>query len=299
MNEKHLDYIQASLFFDESKFIENRYKSAPKKSYYSRGYIDANGTTYHFGNPKSNKCLVTMSGRPLEILRSDGFTDCEIVCSLKKRDAKITRLDMALTQYVSDDLITIEDVKNWWKEGRITSSLVKHGARFISSFDDENGERPETFYVGSMEKRGKQGIFRAYNKGIQLNLGDYLITRLEYEDRGDKADMSAERIAQGHDMGSVFKSRFDVSDERFQALCDAPAIDISRGAAKPKSEADESEEKRWAWLMTQVAPAIREMLENPKDAKETDAKMTQFLTKAGLFNSAMKTRRAIVDLNNE
>lgn len=297
MNEKNIDYIAASLFLDEAQFVEGKYPSAPASRFYPRSYRDEHGTTYSFGNPKSHKCFVQMTGNPLEVMRSKGITDYEIITSLLKKEATISRLDMAMTQYIDDDLITIEDVKSWWKEGKIESNLTSGGAMFISSFDDENGERPETFYVGEMKKRSKKGLFRAYNKGIQLNIGDYLITRLEYEDRGEKAHKSAERLAQGHDIGSVFRSRFDVKDDRFQALCDAPPIDISRGQGRVKTEAEEKLDNRWAWLMSQVAPAIRNLMYETKDKKEFNEKMTAFLHASGIFENAYKTRNAILNLD--
>lgn len=298
MIERNLDYFQASALISEAELRDSNYQQTSAMKFYSRGYVDSFGFRYYFGNPNSKLALIVGAGQALQAARDYGLTDAEIVQRWLKAGAKVTRIDIAVTKWIDEKFVTIEDVEIWFKSGQITSNLCSYGAKRISSLSLDGNEYPETLYVGNMEKRGKKGIFRAYDKGVQLDLGQYLATRLEIEDRGEKAHNSAVRIAEGHALGSVFKSRFDVSNDSFQELMDAPAIDISRGQGKGKTEMEEKQDNRWAWLMEQVAPALRGLIAESRDKKETNMRVTEFLAASGILADAMKLHKGIVNLDN-
>jgi len=281
MIERHLDYLQFSSIISEITCIQNEYSMVTPLKFYKRGYRDEFGSRLYFGNPNSPKALVVMSGQALEAMRGNGFSDQEIIDLGLRHDAQYTRVDLAVTEWVEHDLVQLEDIQTWFTSGLIVSSLVGGGLKEISSISENTGRTVETLYIGDMQKRGKKGIFRAYDKGLEINIGQYLATRLEYEDRGEKAHNSALRL---HDTGSisgVFRSRFDVKSSDFERLMDADALTTKRGAGKFQEEEMENE-KRWQWLLKQVAPALKDAIEIERISGNGDGKLNQFLIIAGL-----------------
>lgn len=281
MIERHLDYLQFSAMIAETKCLENEYSEVTPLRFYKRGYRDEYGSRLYYGNPNSAKALVVMSGQALEAMRGHGMTDGEIVQLGLRHDAEFSRLDLAVTEWVETDLIQLEDIQSWFTGGLISSSLVSGGLKEISSISENTGRTVETLYIGDMQKRGKKGIFRAYDKGIEINIGQYLATRLEYEDRGEKAHNSAIRLADTDSVSGVFRSRFDVKSRDFERLMDADALTTKRGKGKFEEE-DMENERRWQWLMNQVAPSLQEAIETEQKNGHGDGRLTQFLIASGL-----------------
>jgi hypothetical protein len=281
MIERHLDYLQFSSIISEQTCVQNGYSEVPPLKFYKRGYRDEFGSRLYFGNPNSTKALVVMSGMALECMRGQGFIDQEIIELGLRHDAQFTRIDIAVTEWVEHELIQLEDIQKWFTDGLIVSSLVSGGLKEISSISEDTGRTVETLYIGEMQKRGKKGIFRAYDKGLEINIGQYLATRLEYEDRGEKAHNSALRLADTGSISGVFRSRFDVKSSDFERLMDADAVTTKRGKGKFEEEKLE-EERRWQWLLNQVAPALKEAIEIERLSGNGDAKLTQFLILSGL-----------------
>lgn len=288
MIERFIDYLQFSANFREINAIENKYKPIRPVAFYERGYLGEFGIRYYFGNPNSKKALCILSGETLAVFRDKGHIDATILEWAFEYDAKVSRLDLAVTEWVGETLFTVGDVEQWYLGKQFSGSLVKYGAKKISSYDDDNGERPETFYIGDMGKRGKLGIFRAYNKGLQLNIGDYMATRIELELRGDKAQNNAVRICKTNDIAGNFRASLDCDNENYHRLMDSPIADISRGDAKAKLSEDERQDKRWEWLLNQVAPALREAIEDERKKDHRMPKLTQFLYESGLVSEMHK-----------
>lgn len=287
-SEKHLDYIQASFLVSEDDMRDRKLKAVAPVAFYKRGYIDPDGTRYYFGNPKSKKALMIASGNALQNIRNNDYSDENIVASLLKKEAKITRLDLAITQYDDPEMVTLEDMQEYFKQGKIKSPLANRGATLISSLELDGELYPETFYIGSLEKRGKKGLFRAYDKGVQFDISRYLMVRLELEERGENAHASANRIAEGNSVGSVFKSRFDIEDEKFQKMVNAQSASVLRGKAKDKEGKQAMIDKKWKWLMEAVAPAIRELIEYEGNEAGTSANMANFIMASGLRPELLK-----------
>lgn len=296
MIERHIDYFQFQSSIKQKDCIDNGFEQIGAIPYYNAGFRDTFGARYYFGNNKSKKCLCVMSGAALEKQREWGKTDNDILAWAFDFEAKVSRLDFAVTEWVEDNLIQVEDIKLWYEEELISSPLTEHGASFISGYSQDKEERPETFYVGSWSKRGKRGIFRAYDKGIELKLGDYLATRLELEERGDNAHNSAKRLLETDNFSGVFRSRFDVRSEDFERLMDSPAIEISRGKGKFKSEKDDEMSKRFEWLMNQVAPALKEFVDYEQSHDANMLRISEFLSASGL---AKHMRQTANDLANQ
>lgn len=268
MKETLIDYIT----FNTSKiphFLQvTKHLDSSVVSNYGKSYMCKCGTTIHYENKQTDKYHVVMQGTQCREWQIEfGYRGLaqEIGSSA---NISVTRLDIAITQFIdSDGLIVPEDVQAWYVGDMIESSHVKHGSSWYES-DKPNGRdekisRGNTFYLGDWQRRGKNGIFRAYDKGLDLNLDEYLITRLEIEEKRKNAMTSFQRIVAGNSLEQVFQTRFDASDERFQALLDCKPIEITRGKSKEKQDEDDKELKmanRWQWLMAQVAKPLAEAI---------------------------------------
>jgi DNA relaxase NicK len=294
-NEKHLDYIQCSANIDEQEFRANDYPLSHPMNFYKRGYIDGFGTRYYFGNPNSKKCLVVSAGKALQSLRNDGKQDNDIIASLIDLNGKFTRLDLAVTQIADGDMVTLKDLQRWFKKKKIKSPLAERGAKLISTLELDGNLYPETFYIGDLETRGDKGLFRAYDKGLQLGAMRDLMIRLELEERGDNAHNSAKRIAQGASIGSIFKTRFDIDNKKFQQCLDSPSVDISRNEAIPKDESISDNERRWKWLIEQVAPSLKKAIEQENVEAGKSWNLAQFIIASGLKPEMMKAVELLVE----
>lgn len=278
--EKHLDYIQASCLISESDMRENNAKKSPAIAYYKRGYTDENSIRYYFGNPKSKKALLVLSGKSLDVLRSNGHSDQQILQGLFAKEAKISRLDSAITVYNSDNIFSLGDIQDAYRDGLIESPLCERGGKLISTMELDGQMYPETFYIGDLEKRAKKGLFRAYDKGAQLEITREILMRIELEERGENAHNSARRIAEGASVSSVFKSRFNIKTDKFQAIYNAESVSIERGKAKEKEIMPE--ERRWKWLIEQVAPTLRKALREETMSIEESENFAKFCAASGL-----------------
>jgi hypothetical protein len=252
--------------------------------FYNRGYRDQAGVRYYYGNQnaKAKKALVVASGEALEVLHSVGLTD-EYICGMfLEQNGSFSRLDLAVTEWVETELVTLWDIENWVKNDLVESPLTLGGVKEVSSIIDGSKHQLETLYIGDFSKRGKLGIFRAYDKGIELDLGQYLGTRLELELRGKKAQAIAENIAYRNDFSGSFRQHFNVYADNFDRIMDAPIsepIKPKRGLAKPK---DLEMDKRWRWLMEQVAPAVKDAIQYDEKSGRGRARAFNFAVACGL-----------------
>lgn len=288
MIERYIDYLQFSALFVEQILIEKKWETVPPPRFYKRGYKDAWGFRYYFGNPNTRKCLVVGAGSALALLRDSGKSDQQILNYAIENEAVFSRIDLSVTEWIEDTLVSVDDVESWYQEGLITSALLRHGGKMINGYDEMLGRQSETFYVGNLKKRADFGLFRAYDKGIEFDLEKYMVTRLEYEDRGEKAHNTAMRIAESGDIAGNFRARFDVRHEDFNRLMDSEAVTLKRGAGKEKREDEEKMNGRWQWLMTQVAPALKEAQEYDKKHHPESKRFYWFLRESGMTHEQIK-----------
>jgi len=282
MIERHIDYLQFQASIPQSVCIFNEFESVSGIAFYPKGYRDGLGGRYYFGNPKSKLCLFVASGEAMERRRQWGYADTETIDWALSHGAKFSRVDWAITDYIDESLVTVSDVQSWFENEKIKSSLTAHGAKFISGYADEMRKQVQTLYIGDMKKRAKRGIFRAYDKGIEQGLDAEIITRLELEERGDNADMSCKRFSETASFSGVFRSRFDVDALDFERLVDAPALGVQRGQGKMKTEKEMEMEKRFNWLMEQIAPALKEFVAYEAENDPTMTRTSQFIAMSGL-----------------
>lgn len=270
MHEAFVDYLQYSILISENRCKDEFMQEITPVRFYNRGYQDALGTRYFFGNPNTDKALVIMSGETLHNYRLVGWSDVSVVMDALVNGAKITRIDWAITDYVDLDLITPEAVMEEYIAGRIMGTLPGYGCNTIS--DVQIGQPPhlETVYLGDIKKRGKSGIFRAYDKGVDLGIWSEIITRLELEERKDNAHNSAKRFIAGATPGAIIRSRIEFGGTMFDRVLEDDPIDISRGENLIKQNDQEKQDNRWTWIFKQVAPAIREAIDKDIAAGRTD-----------------------------
>jgi len=288
MIERYMDYLQFSALFVEQIMIEKKWEVVPAPRFYKRGYKDAWGFRYYFGNPNTGKCLVVGAGQALALLRDSGKTDAEILQYAIEQEAVFSRIDLSVTEWISENFVTVDDVENWYQKGLVESSLLRHGGKMFNGYDEELGRQSETFYIGNLKKRAEYGLFRAYDKGIEFGIEKYLVTRLEYEDRGEKAHNTALRLAQTNDIAGNFRARFDVKHKEFNRLMDAEAVVVKRGLGKEKREDEEKMDARWQWLMTQVAPALNEARKWDLENKQESKRFYWFLRESGMTHEQIK-----------
>lgn len=280
--ERFIDYMQFSVNLPETKFLDApTYSPIPKIGYYRSGYRDKYGIRYYTGNARGG-ILVIASGETMENLRSLR-NDQQILSWALEAGAKFSRLDLAVTNWQTmDGMIFMEDIKSWYEKGLVDSSLVTGGAIGISSIRQNSGDVLETVYIGNPKNRARKGIFRAYDKGLEMNIGAYLGTRLELELKRDKAHHVACRIAKTNDIAGNFRAYFNVRHREFDRLMDAEAVSTKRGKTKERMAEKEANERRWQWLIEQVAPAMRDAIKFDRSLRNDDINLRKFLVEVGL-----------------
>jgi len=111
MIERHIDFVVFSAIFRESDFWNDKYETCPSPAFYKRGYKGSAGERFFFGNNKSQKAMVVWSGETLALFRDDGKQDCDMLAWALSKNGSFTRLDLAVTDYISEDFLSVDDVK--------------------------------------------------------------------------------------------------------------------------------------------------------------------------------------------
>jgi DNA relaxase NicK len=283
-----IDYLQFTANMNEREFSPSEFKTTSGMPYYPRGYLAHNGTRFNFGSNKGMNCFVVLAGEQCQYLRNCGQSDKNILEWAFANGAKVSRIDLAVTEYIEDELFTVEDVEQWFKQGLITSALAETG--ICKRVDLVLCERDiqETLYIGDIKKRGKKGIFRSYDKGHELGIGDEIISRIELELKRDKAHKAASRIVESGDIAGNFRTYFDVKHPTFERLMQTPKVEPIRGKGKPKDMRQNENEKRWIWLLSQVAPAMKEAIRIDYENGLGNDNMFKFMIEAGIASDAEK-----------
>lgn len=272
------------------------YKSIRGVPYYPRGYVDQGGTRFYFGKNRGFNCFVVLAGEALQYFRDAGAGDVGVLQWAHELGAKISRLDLAVTDFIDVDFLSMEDVQAWWTSGKITSSLCAGGCKVIDELLEGEERERQTLYIGDQKKRAKKGIFRAYDKGIDLGIGSEIITRIELELKREKAAIAASRIAETGDIAGNFRAYFNVNSPDFERIMEAPAIETSRGKAKPKTSWEDEVNNRWEWLINQVAPALKSAIEDDRKIDSTDKRLIEFMAASGILKDARGIASALSDM---
>jgi len=293
MIERNVDYVQVSLDFPIHVCRQNEYKIIPPIRFYKLGFQDTDGRRFYYGNPNSQKALCILSGNALQALLSSGQTNAQICADLLSCNAACTRIDLAVTEYIETNFVDLSTIEAWYSAGKITSRHVSGGCKAIVDIPPQGDKAVQTLYIGDMAQRGRRGIFRAYDKGAEMDLEAHLITRLEIEDRGDKAMATFRRIAQTDDIAGNFRARFDVDDPEFERLMQSPVADTTRGQNLQKRAEIDIRNKRWHWLINQVAPALKQVMLDDKNLELADEMLVRFLVRSGLMGEIEQTAEGL------
>jgi len=284
---------------DISEFKTEEYTTINGLPYYPHGFRDASGSRFYFGTNKGANCFIVLDGQTLDYFRQSGLDSYQICEWALNLDGKVSRLDLAVTEWIETELFSPRDVKIWYKLGLISSSLCDGGCKEIAKVNIGQKNATETLYVGDIQKRGKKGIFRAYDKGLDLGIGNELVSRIELELKREKSHVVAKRIALDADIAGNFRVYFDVNHPEFERIMNTPAVEVSRGKQiKNKAEKDEIA-KRWEWLFTQVAPSLRDAIEQDYKLGLGNARMMKFLHLAGISKDAREYAKKMAEFMTE
>jgi len=291
MITRFVDYMQfSSKSLSAMNCIELGYTTISPIRNYAVGYRTPLGIRVYFSTNPKNTPLVIASGETLQNLRDYGNTDSQLINWAFEIGAKFSRIDLSVTEHATEherDIFTMLDVKRWVSDGLIESPLISGGMRGIvgyapKSLVSDSSDTIETIYVGDMQKRGSKGIFRAYDKGIELGIeAENVITRIELEIKRDRAQVTAKMLQKDYNIAGNFRARFNVSDPVFERIMDTPAIELKRGKGVKNKEENEDLDKRWKWLIEAVAPSLKASIEADKKEGRSD-RLARFLKQSGL-----------------
>lgn len=271
MIESTIDWIQFSTLYREQLCKENDHKEISGFGFYSHGYEDDMGVRRYYGNPNSKKAFVVLSGKTLYNYRALGWDMRDVVEEFLIEGANITRMDLCVTEYIEDNLITVDEISESFQKGEFSGTLTKYGGKQIKGFMPEapeewETETTETFYIGSFDRRGKNGIFRAYDKGLELGeFASNLITRLELEERGSNAHNNAKRYANGEKIQDMLNSRITSKSKQWERVIGSDTVDLTRGQQLIKTDEAIKLENRMKWLLNQVAPSLASVIAEKPD----------------------------------
>lgn len=213
------------------------------------------GTRVFTGNVNSEKVLVQMAGRTC--VRHDMVNYPGRIAMALGLGGKFTRIDLAVTV---QSLRYLELFRNMVREGRVKAPRFANDEPKIITA--ANGDT-ETVYLGSLKKRSKKGLFRAYDKGKELGI-EAMLTRFELEIRTKRATTAARRIVAGVKIGHLIQKVVDVPDMPWWA-----EIMGAEDEPLPRFEIETETDpiaRRWHWLNVQVAPALGVLLAMDKKA---------------------------------
>jgi len=243
--EHKIDYLQYSTNEMSVSYGEPIEVERSPNKFYKYCTVYEGGVRVLVGNPNSDKSLVVMSGKACDKFRN---SIVDIISKEIEGGAKFSRIDLCVT---SEDGTLLSKFNECLVAGDVVSR--RYDPRTSKRIVDINN-RVETTYVGSMKKRGRNGIFRAYNKGLEMGLG-FDLSRFELECKGDIAHNNTKRIRDGVGIGNMIRKAVDLPKEVWWT-------DLM-GESKPlpkyvqDSIKDEDDPDRvWKWLCKQVAPAL-------------------------------------------
>lgn len=245
----NIDYIQYSIDENPMVFEDTAEHTKSNMTFYKNMSTYTGGIRVYTGNPNTDKQLVVMSGKSCEYHE---HRIMEIIETVIENGGTFSRIDFACT---TDDGETLAKFVSAIAEGKLISKRFKiEDSKMITDVKTN----VETCYVGDMKKRGKRGIFRAYNKGIEQGLGIDLI-RFELECKRQVANTNARRLRDGMSIGNIIRNSVDLADSKWYSdLMGEKTPPLRLNDEKPEFETES--QKRWMWLYNQVAPALGKAL---------------------------------------
>ena len=205
------------------------------------------GMTSHHGHNKSDKWLNVATGGVCDKIPNQ----LTFIQNILNSGAEFSRIDFCCT--VQDGL-SVDGFREWCQQGKVSGVLADSG---IKSIVNDSSKASETTYVGDLKKRAKKGIFRAYDKAIELNLDDFKLTRFELEERKKRAQITAKRYADGMMIGDIIQQRVNVDVDEWRDIMGAKSEVLKRYAPEEK---EEEIDNTWHWLIQTCAKTLGEKI---------------------------------------
>lgn len=216
---------------------------------------------WHTRKPKLGHHYV-MSGKPMAWIREHIMNDTELIEAMMQH-GDISRIDIAVTSMPSDGSeheLQPHKIMEMCRDGLLISRLKP--AKEIA----ENGQT-ETKYIGNPRKRRR--LFRAYDKGIQLDLDEYKNREIRYElETGLNANVIGRMLVDGNDIGAIIRRYVDFpSSDVWMSVMSAKNSSMTHKTGEISIDAIERSRMeraaKWLWLNESIAPMIaRQLYEN-------------------------------------
>jgi len=132
----------------------------------------------------------------------------------------------------------------------------------------ENGNT-ETKYIGNPRKRRR--LFRAYDKGIQLDIDEYKKREIRYElETGLNANVIAKMLIAGNDIGAIIRRYVDFPGSKvWVEIMGAKNSILKHDTGEVSMDAHELDrlqrQAKWLWLNESIAPMIRKLIDANRD----------------------------------
>lgn len=247
METHKVDYIQYSTETVRTTWgTDGEITRSPNK-FYKIAQKFGDGVMVLSGNPNSKKSLVILTGKGCDRFRKYLR---DIISDEYEHGARCSRIDLCVT---IDKREPLDKFKDALKRRRVISRrLDVPKSKTISDIDD----KPETVYVGDLKKRGRKGIFRAYDKGVELGL-PFPLSRFELECKGNIAHSNCKRWLEHCSIGAMIRKSIDIPSEQWWVDIMGESKSLPQFIDDTINIREESEEyRRWMWLFKQVAPAL-------------------------------------------
>jgi len=219
------------------------YRKRSNKAFYDRMTIFANGVIMYEGNVNTDKKLFVMSGKVCE----EQNVDRAWVESLIFDGGIVSRLDLAMTTDVNILTLIQRD-----HEYAISQRYTKY--QVIADID----YTPQTIYVGDFKSRKRKGIYRAYDKGLQLGL-DVPMYRMELELKQKDAHIASRRYASGDTIPSIMSSKYRIDRDWYKDLF---GDDIATMRFATLSDPGQRHiDNKMDWLERQVIPSLQYVID--------------------------------------
>lgn len=200
-----------------------------------------------------------MQGKCLDWIREHMMTEIELINKVLNH-GDISRIDLAVTSMPADGSeheLQPHGIMELCKQGLLRSKLKPNNevAR--------DGET-QTKYIGNPMKRRR--LFRAYDKGIQMNLDDFKKREIRYElETGKGGNVVGRMVAAGNDIGAIIRRYVDFpSSEVWVNILGADNSVLKHETGEVKLDAIEAMRlerlAKWLWLNESIAPMIKKLL---------------------------------------
>ena len=263
---KCVDYLTCTSHAPQTHFSKKQFQLIkPINNAYDMAEMHISGMLHmwHSRKPKLGHHYV-LSGKPLQWIRDHLMTDAELVADMIKL-GDISRIDVAVTSMPvdgSEHELQPHRIMEMCRDGLLVSRLKP--AKEIA----ENGNT-ETKYIGNPKKRRR--LFRAYDKGIQLDLDEYKKREIRYElETGMNANVVAKMVVSGQDIGAIIRRYVDFPSCQtwVQIMGEANSV-LKHDTGEIPLNAHELEalqrQAKWLWLNESIAPMIAKLINANRD----------------------------------